>query len=282
MDIEVHHNAAKKADGHSAKRGSACHLALMTLIGCLYLTGSTIPASSLSEPSALTRFKIDLFESDADLGPVPVENNLHIQSQTTPPLGLNEPKDSHRNPDYLGFAESKEQMRGINGLFLTGMESFSGGEEPHLQLASSRHYHYLRSSRPGGFPGYTVKKRRMSPTNKGYSGSRSYGRYHGNYRYYNDYYYRGPRRGAEYFLGGVIIRGGLPSGRRQNGVDRGANCKYGQYCAIDLGGPKIITLNDQGDIENGELILPDELITPTEPVAPTELIVPGELVEPIE
>jgi hypothetical protein len=282
MGIGLHHDAAKKADEHSAKRISACHLALMTLIGCFYLTGSTIPASSSAEPSVLTKSKTDLFEPGVDLGQASVENDLRIQNQTTRPSDLNETNNSHRNPHYLGFAESKEQIRKKNGLFLTGMEAVSGSKEAHFQLASSRHYHYYRRGRSGGFPGYTVKKHRMNPTNKGYSASRSYGRYYGKHQYYDDYYYRGPRRGAEYFIGGIIIRDGHPSGARQHGTDGGANCKYGQYCAIDLGGPKIITLNDQGDIENGELIQPDDLILPTKPVAPTELIVPGELVEPID
>ncbi|MGB7335168.1 MAG: hypothetical protein WBD01_05185 [Salaquimonas sp.] len=32
-----------------------------------------------------------------------------------------------------------------------------------------------------------------------------------------------------------------------------ADCQYGTYCTIDLGGPKIITFNDTGDIQDGEL-----------------------------
>ena len=32
------------------------------------------------------------------------------------------------------------------------------------------------------------------------------------------------------------------------------SCAYNTYCTIDLGGPKIITFNDAGDIENGELV----------------------------
>lgn len=35
------------------------------------------------------------------------------------------------------------------------------------------------------------------------------------------------------------------------------NCEYGTYCTIDLGGPKIITFNDAGDIRNG--VLEEEL-----------------------
>lgn len=32
------------------------------------------------------------------------------------------------------------------------------------------------------------------------------------------------------------------------------DCDYGTYCTIDLGGPKIITFNDAGDIRGGELV----------------------------
>lgn len=35
---------------------------------------------------------------------------------------------------------------------------------------------------------------------------------------------------------------------------KGEDCAYGTYCTIDLGGPKIITFNDVGDIVGGELV----------------------------
>ncbi len=46
------------------------------------------------------------------------------------------------------------------------------------------------------------------------------------------------------------IAGGETSATRSIQED----CAYQTYCTIDLGGPKIITFNDAGDIENGELV----------------------------
>ena len=46
------------------------------------------------------------------------------------------------------------------------------------------------------------------------------------------------------------IAGGTTSATRSIQED----CAYQTYCTIDLGGPKIITFNDAGDIENGELV----------------------------
>jgi hypothetical protein len=37
----------------------------------------------------------------------------------------------------------------------------------------------------------------------------------------------------------------------------GADCAYGSFCTIDLGGPKILTYNDVADIEGGEFVTED-------------------------
>lgn len=66
---------------------------------------------------------------------------------------------------------------------------------------------------------------------------------------------------------GLIVIGVSNSSSMQEvaGSDRGAssaNCEYGTYCTIDLGGPKIITYNDTADILDGELV--DEDLTDEE------------------
>jgi hypothetical protein len=136
---------------------------------------------------------------------------------------------------------------------MAGMEMTAGEDPVRIELATNRGYGGKRSQ--SGFKGYTVKKRRMDPTNKGYSASRGYGRRHGDH---GGYYHRGPRRGAEFFVGGIVIQDSPLGGMRQIAGEGGMNCAYGEYCTIDLGGPKIINFNDIGDIENGEVVEPTD------------------------
>ncbi len=141
-----------------------------------------------------------------------------------------------------------------DGFFtMAGMEMIAGEDPVRIELATNRGYGGKRSQ--SGFKGYTVKKRRMNPTNKGYIASRGYGHRHADH---DGYYHRGPRSGAEYFVGGIVIQDAPLGGMRQIAGDGGMNCAYVEYCTTDLGGPKIITFNDIGDIENGEVVEPTD------------------------
>ena len=61
------------------------------------------------------------------------------------------------------------------------------------------------------------------------------------------------------FVGGIaVVNGGTGSmreiaGSSVKGPGDSTVCKYGTYCTIDLGGPKIITFNDVGDINEEDL-----------------------------
>jgi len=64
---------------------------------------------------------------------------------------------------------------------------------------------------------------------------------------------------------GVVIINGATSGYAGykeiagNGGNYKDDCAYGTYCTIDLGGPKIITFNDTGDIQDGAFAENDNL-----------------------
>lgn len=62
----------------------------------------------------------------------------------------------------------------------------------------------------------------------------------------------------------VVLEGGHSQGLEEvAGAGSGqSDCAYGSYCTIDLGGPKIITFNDVGDISDGAI--EDEELTDEE------------------
>lgn len=72
----------------------------------------------------------------------------------------------------------------------------------------------------------------------------------------------------EYTKGELIVIGAAVTGfyeiagggQGAPAVSNGDDCAYGTYCTIDLGGPKIITYNDAGDIKDGELTNDEEYL----------------------
>lgn len=234
MYIKIREERAAGAErGLSKKLSAARGFAQMALLSCLCIGGSSIPAFAYGCQ--------DLIDPELSSCEAPLEGNSQSQSYTIRSSVLGA-RHTRQNPNQIEFDEPRELALGETGLPLSEMGFVIGSKPTHLQLASSRHFH--GRYRSGGFSGYRVQKRWMRPTNKGFSASRGYGRFYGSYQNFDGSYYRGPRRGAEYFIGGVVTQDGR------------MNCKYGNYCTIYLGGPKIITRNGAGDIIDGELVEP--------------------------
>lgn len=150
-----------------------------------------------------------------------------------------------------------------------GMINIAGGNENAIVLASSKRK-------------YGIKKRRIGTRHVG--GRKMYRHSGGNIRYLYgsrnrhlsrggyDYHKRNSYGGRRYLHTGhgqhyhdryhrrstgniVILNGGNATGSLAP-IAGSDDCGYGEYCTIDLGGPKIITRNTLGDIREGELVDP--------------------------